>query len=61
MTGWPSLGVAAQCTLAYWHRPRWKDNGGTNGNSSYFLEELNWRFVSEAGRTFTDSGTHPCH
>ena len=20
-----------------------------------------WRFVSEAGRTFTDSGSHPCH
>jgi hypothetical protein len=137
---WLAADLAAhpsQCTLAYWHRPRWKDNGGTNGNSSYFVQVLHnagaevvltghehlyerfapqtpsgvadpngirqfivgtggksrhglsgtpprnsqvrtssafgvltltlhptsydWRFVSEAGRTFTDSGSHPCH
>ena len=137
---WLAADLAAhpnQCTLAYWHRPRWKDNGGTNGNSSYFVQALydagaevvltghehlyerfapqtpsgvadpdgirqfivgtggksrhglsgtpprnsqarsasafgvltltlhptsyDWRFVSEAGRTFTDSGSHPCH
>jgi hypothetical protein len=137
---WLAADLAAnssRCTLAYWHRPRWKDNGGTNGNSSYFVQELynhgaevvltghehlyerfapqtpsgvadpngirqfivgtggksrhglsgtaprnsqarsasvfgvltltlhptsyDWRFVSEAGRTFTGSGSHPCH
>jgi acid phosphatase type 7 len=137
---WLAADLAAndsRCTLAYWHRPRWQDNGRTSGNSSYFVQELydagaelvlaghehlyerfapqtpagvadpdgirqfivgtggksrhglsrtpprnaqarsasgygvlaltlhpasyDWRFVSEAGRTFTDSGSHPCH
>lgn len=138
---WLAADLAAhrnQCTLAYWHRPRWTDNGGSSGNSSYFVQELfdagaeviltghehlyerfapqtpsgvadpangirqfivgtggkshhglartpprnsqarsstafgvltltphptsyDWRFASEAGRTFTDAGSHPCH
>jgi acid phosphatase type 7 len=137
---WLAADLAAhpnQCTLAYWHRPRWQDNGRTNSNSSYFVQALydagaevvltghehlyerfapqtpsgvadpngirqfivgtggksrhglartpprnaearsasaygvltltlrpgsyDWRFVAEAGRTFTDSGSHPCH
>jgi len=138
---WLAADLAAhpnQCTLAYWHRPRWRDNGGTSGSSSYFIQALynagaevvltghehiyerfapqtpsgvadpangirqfivgtggksrhglsgtpprnaqarsssafgvltltlhptsyDWRFVSEAGRTFTDFGSHPCH
>lgn len=137
---WLAADLAAnpsQCTLAYWHRPRWQDNGRTSGNSSYFVQaphnagaevilnghehlyerfapqtpagvaapngirqftvgtggknrhglsgtpprnaqarsssafgvlaltlhptSYDWRFVSEAGRTFTDSGSHPCH
>jgi hypothetical protein len=136
---WLAADLAAhpnQCTLAYWHRPWWKDNGGTNGNSASFVQALydagaevvlvghehlyerfapqtpsgvadpngirqfivgtggksrhglsgtpprnsqvryaggfgvlaltlrpasyDWRFVSEAGRTFTDAGSHPC-
>jgi hypothetical protein len=24
-------------------------------------DSYDWRFVPEAGRTFTDSGSHPCH
>lgn len=24
-------------------------------------DSYDWRFVAEAGRTFTDSGSHPCH
>jgi acid phosphatase type 7 len=137
---WLAADLAAnrnRCTLAYWHRPRWQDNGRTNSASSYFVEALyeagaevvltghehlyerfapqtpsgvanpngirqfivgtggksrhglartpprnaeartasvygvlaltlhpdsyDWRFVPEAGRTFTDSGSHPCH
>jgi hypothetical protein len=30
----------AQCTLAYWHRPRWTDADGVSGNSSYFVQAL---------------------
>ena len=128
----------AQCTLAFWHLPRWKQPGGLSGTSSYFASTLyaagaevvvsgnnhfytrfapqtpggaldtangirqfivgtggkslhslsntqdpqvqvsqdttfgileltlhpgsySWRFVPEAGRTFTDSGTSSCH
>jgi hypothetical protein len=128
----------AQCTLAYWHRPMWKENGdtstalryfatalynagadvvlsasthlyarfapqtpsgapdtargirqfivGTGGkslgglsstpdpqiearqNRAYGILELtlhpnsyDWRFVPEAGKTFTDRGTESCH
>jgi hypothetical protein len=138
---WLAADLAAhrnQCTLAYWHRPRWTDNGGTSSYSSSFVQQLydagaevilaghehlyerfapqtpsgvadpargvrqftvgtggkshhglartpprnaearsssaygvltltlhptsyDWRFVSEAGRTFTDAGSHPCH
>jgi hypothetical protein len=137
---WLAVDLAAhrnQCTLAYWHRPRWRD-GGTSSSSSYFVQKLydagaevilvghehlyerfapqtpsgvadpargirqftvgtggkshhglartpprnaearsgstygvltltlhptsyDWRFVSEAGRSFTDAGSHPCH
>jgi len=34
---WLAADLAAnpsQCTLAYWHRPRWQDNGRTSGSSS---------------------------
>jgi acid phosphatase type 7 len=69
----------ARCTLAYWHRPRWQDNGRTSSNAGWFVQALydagaevvlaltlradgyDWRFVPEAGRSFTDSGSHPCH
>jgi hypothetical protein len=127
----------ARCTLAYWHRPRWQDNGRTSSNASYFIQALydagaevvlnghehlyerfapqtpagvanpdgirqitagtggksrhglartaprnaearsasgygvleltlhadsyDWRFRSEAGKTFTDAGSYPCH
>jgi len=128
----------AQCTLAYWHLPRWTESGGVSSTSSYFATALynagaevvlsgnnhfyvrfapqnpsgasdpvngirqfivgtggkslhglssspdpqvqvrqsntfgileltlrpgsyGWRFVPEAGRTFTDSGTQACH
>jgi hypothetical protein len=40
---WLAADLAANhsaCTLAYWHRPRWKDKGGTNGSSSYFVQAL---------------------
>jgi hypothetical protein len=40
---WLAADLAAhpnRCTLAYWHRPRWKDNGGTNGNSAWFVQAL---------------------
>ncbi len=30
----------AQCTLAYWHRPRWHDTGDLSGASSYFVQAL---------------------
>jgi acid phosphatase type 7 len=30
----------AQCTLAYWHRPRWLDTGSLSGASSYFVQAL---------------------
>jgi len=37
-------------------------------NTTYGILELtlhpgsySWRFVPEAGRTFTDTGTNPCH
>jgi hypothetical protein len=128
----------AQCTLAYWHHPRWREDGTVAGSSSYFTTALynagaevvlsgnnhiyarfapqnpagaadpangirefivgtggkslhglsstpdpevevrqnstygileltlhpdgySWRFVPEAGRTFTDSGSQSCH
>jgi hypothetical protein len=40
---WLAADLAAnpsQCTLAYWHRPRWQDNGRTSGSSSYFVQAL---------------------
>jgi hypothetical protein len=138
---WLAADLAAhsnQCTLAYWHRPRWRDNGDTSSYSSYFVQALynagaevilaghehmyerfapqtpsgtaapatgirqfivgtggksrhglsgpaprnsqvrhastygvleltlhpgsyDWRFVPEAGKTFTDSGSQACH
>jgi hypothetical protein len=138
---WLAADLAAhpnQCTLAYWHRPRWSESGGLSSSSSYFATALynagaevvlsghshfyarfapqnpsggsdpargirqfivgtggkslhglsgtpdpqvqarqssaygileltlhptsyDWRFVSEAGRTFTDSGSQACH
>jgi acid phosphatase type 7 len=138
---WLAADLAAhpnQCTLAYWHLPRWREPGGLSGASSYFASALynagaevvlsgnnhfyarfapqtpggaadpvngirqfivgtggkslhgfsgnpdpqlevrqnttfgileltlhpgsyDWRFVPEAGRTFTDSGTNSCH
>jgi len=138
---WLAADLAAhpnQCTLAYWHLPRWPEGGGTSGTTSYFASALynagaevvlsgnthfyarsapqtpsgaadpvngirqfivgtggrslhsldstpdpevevrqnttfgileltlhptsySWRFVPEAGRTFTDSGTTACH
>jgi hypothetical protein len=39
---WLAVDLAAhrnQCTLAYWHRPRWRD-GGTSSSSSYFVQKL---------------------
>jgi acid phosphatase type 7 len=30
----------AQCTLAYWHHPRWKPDGTVAGSSSYFTTAL---------------------
>jgi len=30
----------AQCTLAYWHKPRWTDAGGVSTTSSYFVQAL---------------------
>jgi hypothetical protein len=138
---WLAADLAAhptQCTLAYWHRPRWKENGDLSGASAYFVQALynagaeviltghnhlyerwapqnpsgaadpvnglrqfivgtggkslhglsstpppnvevrnnttfgiltlslhptsyDWQFIPEAGKTFTDSGTHSCH
>jgi hypothetical protein len=138
---WLAADLAAhpnQCTLAYWHLPRWPEGGGTSSTTSYFASALynagaevvlsgnthfyarsapqtpsgaadpvngirqfivgtggrslhsldstpdpqvevrqnttfgileltlhrtsySWRFVPEAGRTFTDSGTTACH
>jgi hypothetical protein len=40
---WLAADLAAhrnQCTLAYWHRPRWTDNGGTSSYSSSFVQQL---------------------
>jgi hypothetical protein len=40
---WLAADLAAhpnRCTQAYWHRPRWQDNGRTNSASSYFVEAL---------------------
>jgi acid phosphatase type 7 len=138
---WLAADLAAhpsQCTLAYWHLPRWTEAGGVSGASSYFVSALHdagaelvlsgnnhhyarfapqspagaadpangirqfivgtggkslhglsgnpdpqvearqsntygileltlhpasysWRFVPEAGRSFTDTGTQSCH
>jgi acid phosphatase type 7 len=138
---WLAADLAAhpnQCTLAFWHLPRWGESGGTSSASNYFASALynahaevvvsgnthfyarsapqnpaggadpvngirqfivgtggkslhglsgnpdpqvevrqnttfgileltlhpgsySWRFVPEAGRTFTDSGTNSCH
>jgi hypothetical protein len=138
---WLAADLAAhptQCTLAYWHKPRWNDAGGVSSSSSYFVQALynahaeviltghnhyyerfapqtpsgaadpangirqfivgtggkslhglsstppanaearnsttfgilkltlhpgsyDWRFVPEAGKTFTDSGIQSCH
>ena len=138
---WLAADLAAhpsQCTLAYWHVPRWTESGGVSSASSFFVTTLynagaevilsghnhlyarfapqspagaadpasgirefivgtggkslhglsrnpdpqvearqnttygvleltlhqtsySWRFVPEAGRTFTDSGTQTCH
>ncbi len=30
----------AQCTLAYWHRPYWKDSGGSVSLMNYFMKTL---------------------
>jgi hypothetical protein len=128
----------AACTIAYWHKPRWYDDGTLSGSSSYFVQALydagaeviltghshiyerwaaqtptgavdpaagirefiagtggknlhslattppanvevrndttfgvlqltlhptsyDWRFLPEAGKTFTDSGSQTCH
>jgi hypothetical protein len=40
---WLAADLAAhpsQCTLAYWHLPRWTESGGTSGSSSYFTTAL---------------------
>jgi hypothetical protein len=138
---WLAADLAAhpnQCTLAYWHLPRWTEAGGVSSASSYFVSALHdagaevvlsgnnhhyarfapqspagvadpangirqfivgtggkslhglsrnpdpqvearqsntygileltlhptsysWRFVPEAGRSFTDTGTQSCH
>jgi hypothetical protein len=138
---WLAADLAAhptQCTLAYWHQPRWSESGGLSSSSSYFATALynagaeivlsghnhfyarfapqspsgasdpargirqfivgtggkslhglsnnpdpqvqarqdstygvlaltlhqgsyDWRFVPEAGKSYTDSGTQACH
>ena len=40
---WLAADLAArpsQCTLAYWHRPRWSEAGGVSSSSSYFVNAL---------------------
>jgi acid phosphatase type 7 len=40
---WLASDLAAhdnRCTLAYWHRPRWTDNGTVSSSSSYFVQAL---------------------
>jgi hypothetical protein len=40
---WLAADLAAhrtKCTLAYWHRPRWKENGDINAALSYFVTAL---------------------
>jgi hypothetical protein len=40
---WLAADLAAhpnQCTLAYWHRPRWSESGSLSSSSSYFVQAL---------------------